>query len=272
MTEPLLPLITEAEELEASIDEDNLVIIDLSRAPTYARNHIPDAIHIEYSQIISSKPPVMGLLPAANAFSEVLATAGITPESHIVAYDDEGGAKACRLLWTLDVIGHQHFSLLNGGLQAWINENHAVSAGIESARPSEYPVTYTQNGLIERAEILAKLNDPNVALLDVRSPGEYAGTDKRALRGGHIPGAVNLEWIHAIDQQYNLRLKDANELQLLYIPIDVMPDKEVIIYCHSHHRSAHSYIVLKSLGYQNIKGYPGSWSDWGNDPELPVET
>jgi len=271
MTKPLLPLITEAEELEANIDEDNLVIIDLSRAPIYARNHIPDAIHIEYSQIVSSKPPVMGLLPSAEALSEVLSTAGITPESHVVAYDDEGGAKACRLLWTLDVIGHQHSSLLNGGLRAWINENHAVSAGIESARPSEYPVAYTQNGLIEKAEILAKLNDPNVVLLDVRSPGEYTGSDKRALRGGHIPGAVNLEWIHTIDQQYNLRLKDTNELQLLYIPLDVMPDKEVIIYCHSHHRSAHSYIVLKSLGYQNIKGYIGSWSDWGNDPELPVE-
>jgi len=271
MTEPLLPLITEAEELETKIDEENLVIIDLSRAPIYARNHIPGAVHIEYSQIVSSKPPIMGLLPAAKAFSDVLSAAGINPESHVVAYDDEGGAKACRLLWTLDVAGHKNFSLLNGGLQAWVNENHATSEGIETVVPSEYKVTFTDNGTINKTEILAKLGDPNVAFLDVRSPGEFAGTDKRALNGGHIPGAVNLEWIHAIDQQYNLRLKDANELQLLYIPLDVMPDKEVIVYCHSHHRSAHSYIVLKSLGYQNVKGYPGSWSDWGNDPEMPIE-
>ena len=271
MTEPLLPLITEAEELEAKIDEENLVIIDLSRAPIYARNHIPDAVHIEYSQLVSSKPPTMGLLPSAEAFSEVLSTAGINPESHVVAYDDEGGAKACRLLWTLDVAGHKNFSLLNGGLQAWVNENHATSEGIETATPTEYNVTYTDHGITNKAEILSKLGDPNVVFLDVRSPGEFAGADKRALNGGHIPGAVNLEWIHAIDQQYNLRLKDANELQLLYIPLDVMPDKEVIVYCHSHHRSAHSYIVLKSLGYKNLKGYPGSWSDWGNDPEMPTE-
>jgi len=271
MTEPLLPLITEAEALEAKIDEENLVIIDLSRTPIYARNHIPDAVHIEYSQIVSSKPPIMGLPPSAEAFSEILSTAGISSESHVVAYDDEGGAKACRLLWTLDVAGHKNFSLLNGGLQAWVNENHATNEGVESALPTEYKVTYTDNGIINKAEILAKLGDPNVVFLDVRSPGEFTGSDKRALNGGHIPGAVNLEWIHAIDQQYNLRLKDANDLQLLYIPIDVMPDKEVIVYCHSHHRSAHSYIVLKSLGYKNLKGYPGSWSDWGNDPELPFE-
>lgn len=271
MTALLLPLITEAEALEERLDEENLIIVDLSRAPLYARNHIPGAVHIEYSQIVSSKPPAMGLLPSAEALSEVLSAAGITPENHIVAYDDEGGGKACRLLWTLDVVGHKNFSLLNGGLQAWINENHDTSSGTESPLPSEYPVTYTENGIITKTEILAKLGDPNIALLDVRSPGEFAGTDKRALRGGHIPGAVNLEWIHAIDQQYNLRLKDSNELQLLYIPLDVMPDKEVIVYCHSHHRSAHSYIALKSLGYKNLKGYPGSWSDWGNDPELPLE-
>ncbi len=271
MTEPLLPLITEADELERKIDDENLVIIDLSRAPIYARNHIPDAVHIEYSQIVSSKPPVMGLLPSAEDFSKVLSTAGISPESHVVAYDDEGGAKACRLLWTLDVAGHKSFSLLNGGLQAWVNEDHSIFEGVETAIPTEYNVTYCDNGIITKAEILTKLGDPNVALLDVRSPGEYAGTDKRAARSGHIPGAVNLEWIHAIDQQFNLRLKEPNELQLLYIPLDVMPDKEVIVYCHSHHRSAHSYIALKSLGYKNLKGYPGSWSDWGNDPDTPVE-
>lgn len=243
----------------------------MSRAPIYARNHIPDAVHIEYSQIVSSKPPTLGLLPTAEEFSQLLCSVGISPESHVVAYDDEGGGKACRLLWTLDVAGHKNFSLLNGGLQAWVNEDHDVSNDIETPFPSEYKVSYTDNGIIDKAGILAKLDDPNVVLLDVRSPGEFAGTDKRAARAGHIPGAVNLEWIQAIDQQYNLRLKDANDLQLLYIPIDVMPDKEVIVYCHSHHRSAHSYIVLKSLGYKNLKGYPGSWSDWGNDPETPVE-
>lgn len=271
MTAPLLPLIVEAEELEEKFDDEKIIVVDLSRAPTYARNHIPEAVHIEYSQIVSSKPPVMGLLPSAEDLSKVLSSVGITPDSHVVAYDDEGGGKACRLLWTLDVAGHKNFSLLNGGLQAWVNENHEVSSGQESPDTSEYNVTYTDNGITNKEEILSKLDDPNVALLDVRTAGEYAGTDKRAAKGGHIPGAVNLEWTQAIDQQQNLRLKSPNNLQLLYIPLDVMPDKEVIVYCHSHHRSAHSYIVLKSLGYTKLKGYPGSWSDWGNDPDTPVE-
>lgn len=272
MSEPLLPLVADPYELEESIDADEIVLVDLSRAPVYARNHIPGAVHLDYSKIIANHPPVMGLLPSENNLSQVLSLIGISADNHVVAYDDEGGSKACRLLWTLDVAGHQGFSLLNGGLQAWINENHPVNNQAEDISPSDYSLTYSNSAVIaDKDYILSHLDDASVTLVDARTPGEYEGTDKRAQRGGHIPGAINIEWARAIDQQRNLRLKSRSELLSLYAGKGITPDNEIITYCHTHARSAHSYIVLKYLGYAHVKGYPGSWSEWGNDPDTPVE-
>ena len=109
-------------------------------------------------------------------------------------------------------------------------------------------------------------NNPTAdyVLVDVREVEEFAQ--------GHIPGAVNMEWLLAMDQALNLRFKSPDELRALLAERHVTPDKEVIVYCHTHHRSAHTYMVLKSLGYERVRGYPGSWSDWGNAADTPVET
>jgi len=272
MSEPLLPLVADPYDLESNIDADEIVIVDLSRAPVYSRNHIPGAAHLDYSKIIANRPPVMGLLPAESELGNVLSSIGISADSHVVAYDDEGGNKACRLLWTLDVVGHKHFSLLDGGLQAWINENHPVSNQSEDISPAEYHIKYKNTSAsADKNYILSHLDDSSVTFVDARTPGEYEGTDKRAHRGGHIPGAINLEWARAIDQQRNLRLKSNSELLSLFAGKGITPDNEIITYCQTHARSAHSYIVLKYLGYPRVKGYPGSWSEWGNDPDTPIE-
>ena len=115
------------------------------------------------------------------------------------------------------------------------------------------------------------VGDPDVVFLDTRTPEEYRGINVRALRGGHIPGAVNFNWLDAIDQARNLRLKPAEDLRRLLEAAGAGPDKEVIAYCQTHHRSSHTYVVLKSLGYPRIKGYPGAWSEWGNLADTPVE-
>jgi thiosulfate/3-mercaptopyruvate sulfurtransferase len=266
-----LPLIVEPEQLQACLVDDQYLIIDLSKAGVYYQQHIPGAIHIDFPRLTSSRPPVMGLLPEANSLSELFTAVGLQPEHHVVAYDEEGGGKASRLLWTLDVIGHQRFSLLNGGLQAWAKEGHPVSGTMDKRPSYHYEVAIDRTKYVDREYILEHLRDPAVRFLDVRSPGEYAGTDVRARRGGHIPGAVNVEWTRAIDQQNNLRLRPRNELEALYRDAGIDPDKEIITYCHTHHRSAHSYIVLKSLDYPRVKGYPGSWSEWGNEADTPID-
>jgi len=270
MTGDGLPLIVEPHELQAALDHDRLLIVDLSPSNVHHRTHIPGAVHLDYSRIVTAKPPVTGLLPDTASLTELFTALGLSVTTHVVAYDSEGGGKASRLLWTLAAAGHRHFSLLNGGLNAWRHEGLPVDnqPAVRAAQP--YTINLNDTVSADKNYILTHLHDPDTRIVDCRSPAEYAGQDLRAQRGGHIPGAVNVEWTRALDPARQMRLKDQTELRALYEQADVRPDKQVIVYCQTHHRSALSYVVLKSLGYE-VRGYPGSWSEWGNDTETPVE-
>jgi thiosulfate/3-mercaptopyruvate sulfurtransferase len=265
-----LPLILEPAELHPHLGDQGLLIVDLSKPESFSRQHIPGAVNLDYAQLVTARPPVMGLLPDDAQLSKVLSSVGLTPDKHVVAYDDEGGAKACRLLWTLEVIGHRHTSLLNGGLRSWLAAGYPVTGGAASSAPGDYHAVMGEDAQADKAYILDHLQDPGVVLLDTRTPGEYRGTDKRAARGGRIPGAVNLDWTQALGS--DLRLKPMQELRAMYEKLGVTQDKEVIVYCQTHHRSSHTFVVLKALGYPRVKGYPGAWSEWGNSPDTPVET
>ncbi|BAV33377.1 thiosulfate sulfurtransferase [Sulfuricaulis limicola] len=266
-----LPLIVEPAELETHLGMENLLIADLCRPEIYAQAHLPGAVHLDYAQIVAAQPPSLGLLPNAARLSDTLGSIGMRPESHVVAYDDEGGGRAARLLWTLDVIGHARYSLLNGGLHAWLNERRRVSAEPVKPARSDYPVRLGNEAVADKNYVMNRLHDPDVVIVDTRTPAEYRGETRRAERTGHIPGAVNFDWMNAIDQAHSLRLKPADELIRVLTGLGVTPDKEIITYCQTHHRSAHTYMVLKRLGYPRVRGYPGSWSEWGNSPETPIE-
>lgn len=267
-----LPLIVQPDELKSQRQRDEVLIVDVGDRPTYTVFHVPGAIHLEYRGIVAAEPPAMGLLPDDRQLGDVLASIGATPETHVVAYGGEGNGQACRLLWTLDVIGHRNFSLLDGGLQAWVDEGYETEDGLGQPRRSAYEVGRHTDAVADKAYILAHMEDPGVVLVDTRSPAEFSGIDRRAQRGGHIPGAVNMDWTLAMDAAGALRLKPEDELREMLEELGITPDKEVITYCQTHRRSAHTYIALKALGYPRIKGYPGSWSEWGNDLKLPVET
>jgi thiosulfate/3-mercaptopyruvate sulfurtransferase len=266
-----LPILLQPGELEQRLDDKNLVIIDLCSEKSYLSCHVPGAVHLDYAHIVAARPPVMGLLPDEDRLNLMLSSIGLTLESHVVAYDDEGNGRASRLVWTLEELGHERFSLLDGGLKAWLIEGHPVKQDRETRLPSHFRGTYQGNKVADKKYILAHLFDPDVVILDARSPAEYHGEDIRAQRGGHIPGAVNFEWMRAIDQERNLRFKPVDKLRSMLESLGITPDKEVICHCQTHHRSAHTYMVLKYLGYPKVKGYPGSWSEWGNDPDTPIE-
>ena len=267
-----LPLIVEPDELQQHLGDTNLLVLELCKPGVYAQYHIPGAVHLDYSQIVAKRGMTGGLLPDMLQLSTLFSSVGLTPHTHVVAYDDEGGGKAARLLWTLDVIGHKYFSLLNGGLQAWYSEQHPGSNEPAHPQASHYPIVEARQGIADAEYILAHLQDANTCILDARSANEYLGLTQTAQRNGHIPGAVNIEWASFMDTQRNLRLKPREEILQALEARGITPDKEVIVHCQTHHRSAHTYIVLKSLGYTKVKGYAGSWSDWGNRPDTPVET
>lgn len=269
---PHLPLLIEPEQVEPYLHDANVLLVDLCDPASYAAGHIPGAVHLDYADLVRIDPPAMGLLPTEAQLGEVLSRIGLTPERHVIAYDEEGNGRAGRLLWTLAVLGHERVSLLNGGIHAWDAAGGALEAQFRRPPRATYHARLRNPAaLADREYIRARLGQPDLALLDTRSPAEYAGHDVRAARGGHIPGAVNLNWTDAMDPQRQLRLQPDPVLRQLLDARGVTPDKEVIVYCQTHHRSAHTYWVLRHLGYGRVRGYPGAWSEWGNDPDMPIE-
>jgi len=266
-----LGLVIEPAELETLLHEPSVIIVDLCKAKQYRNAHIPGAHFLNYADIIRTEKPAMGLVPDDAHFSQMLSKLGITADTHVIAYDDEGGGCASRFIWTLHVFGHSRASLLNGGLYSWANEGHALTRVVPESRTSDYRLTNTGDYTVDSAYIMQHLDDEHTVLLDARSLPEYSGSKNFSHRGGHIPGARHYEWTEAMDRSNNLRLLPAASIVQKLDQLGITKDKEVIVYCQTHHRSAFSYIMLRSLGYEDVKAYPGSWSEWGNRDDTPVE-
>ena len=271
----MLPLLVQPGELHAHLSDPRIRVIDLSPAERFAAGHIPGALHLHYAALVAQRPPVGGLLPAPAELEVLWARLGIGPDTHVVALDAEGGAAAGRLLWTLEAMGHGPGSLLDGGIAAW----HAEGLPVTRARSREAPAAAgplptpaPATASADAAYILERLGDSGLRLLDARSAEEFAGTSVRAARGGHIPGARHYEWTRGMDPARHLRLRPAAAIHDELAALDITPAHEVVVYCHTHHRSAFSYWMLRVLGFPRVRGYPGSWSDWGNRDDTPVET
>lgn len=267
-----LPFLLEPSDLERHLGQDGLLVVDVGDDDAYERERIPGAVHVDYLDIVSGTVPTSGTLPPIDSLREVFSRIGLTREHHLVAYDSEGNGRASRLLWTLDVLAHSGTSLLNGGFTAWKNEGYPVDPSPPPRiEPSDYSVVVNGKAQADKGYILSNLDNADIGLLDARSKMEFEGFDVRAMRGGHIPGARNINWLDTIDATRNNRFKPADELRQMLVQQGITPDKEIITYCQTHHRSSHSYAMLKSLGYDRIRGYPGSWSEWGNSSETPIE-
>ena len=266
-----LDLIIEPSQLATRLENPDLLIIDLCQMQNYARMHIPGAIHVSPAELVSGIPPATGKLPALAQLTSLFERIAYSPEKHIVVYDDEGGGWAGRFIWTLDVIGHPAYSYLNGGIHAWLKEGLPLSTQIPAVKSVNVELTIHHNVIAEMEEVLASLDDNNIKIWDARSAEEYAGIKVTAQRNGHIPGAVNLDWRQTMDHDNSLRLLPLQELQKKLESLGIQPGNAIITHCQSHHRSGLTYLIAKALGYK-VKAYPGSWSEWGNDPDTPIET
>lgn len=267
-----LPLLIEPEALSPRLGEENLLVVDLCKDTTYQQLHIPGAVHLPYAQIVASNHPVHGLLPDPSQLAQTFSAYGIGNRTRVVAYDDEGGGNASRLLWSLAAMGHQQYALLNGGLHAWANEGHPYNRDDVNVRPALFEAHPDASAVAEIEHILQRLGNSDLALWDARSDNEYRGISRFSQYPGHIPGAVNLDWLQLMDRQHNLRLKPEADLRELLAGLGITPDREVITYCQTHHRSSLAWFVLKYLDFPQARGYPGSWSDWGNRDDTPKET
>ncbi len=250
---------------------DDVILIDLCRDSTYAQHHIPGAVHVSTAEIMLGMPPAVGELPSKAALNQLFSRIGLSDDRLVIVYDDEGGGWAGRFIWLLDVIGHENYAYVNGGLHAWLKAGLPTESTTNHLEPSNYQVVIHSQPVADRDYILSHLNDERVMIWDARSPEEFSGKKVFARKAGHIPGAVNFEWTRAMDSQNNYRIKSKQILQSELCELGVTADKEIITHCQTHHRSGFTYMVLRYLDFPNVKAYPGSWSDWGNHPETPVE-
>ncbi|UYG06747.1 sulfurtransferase [Halomonas sp. M4R1S46] len=269
----LLPLIVEPEQLAEHLDAPSLLVIDVPlKAESHEQGHVPGAVFLDFKRLLRGEGAVPNEVPDEAALSRLFSSLGLTRDTHVVAYDDEGGGWAGRLLWTLELIGHTRYSYLNGGLHAWRGAGLPLSTETITPTPSDYEAEILHPEVaIERAELVERLGEKGFAVWDARSRAEYDGEKGSNKRLGHIPGAVNLDWVDAMDKDRDLRLRDYAELITELEALGLTPDMEVVTHCQSHHRSGFTWLVGKALGFERMRGYAGSWQEWGNRDDTPIE-
>jgi thiosulfate/3-mercaptopyruvate sulfurtransferase len=264
--------------LAGRLGDSGLVVAEVDENPDlYDEGHIPGAIKLHWRDDLQD--PIERDLIEKDAFEQLMAARGISNDTTLVVYGDKNNWFAAYAYWYLKIYGHQDVRILDGGRQKWIDESRELTAEAPSPAPGSYQAADRDESIrVYRDDVLAKLESKGIALVDVRSPQEYSGElmappgyeQEGASRTGHIPGAQSIPWAQAVRDDGTF--KGADELRELYGGKDVTPDKEVRAYCRIGERSAHTWFVLRELlGYENVKNYDGSWTEWGNLVDVPIE-
>jgi len=269
----MLSLFIEPNDLQklSTNTPSDLIIIDLGSEARFSEEHIPGATLVTPAET-QAPPPVPGFLPDLEALTQLMRRIGLTKNSHVVVYDDEGGGWAGRFIWMLDEIGHSQYSYLNGGLIAWKGEGFATETGILPNKPSDISIVINHAHTIRCEALCDALSSSNTLIWDARSPMEHNGEKQFSARGGHIPGAINYEWTRAMDPQNHYRLKPLTKLESELAEIGITRDKDIYTHCQSHHRSGLTYLIAKLLDFPSIKAYSGSWGEWGNRQDTPIQS
>jgi thiosulfate/3-mercaptopyruvate sulfurtransferase len=266
-----LPLLLEPAELADHLRDPSLKVVDLSNPRIHAQTHVPGAVALDFHRLQKGTLPAPGLLPDMAGIISLLAGLGIDADTHVVACDDEGGGWASRFLWLLESVGHTSYSLLNGGIHAWL------AGGLPTQEGNQTPSATTRRELslnpstqVDLDWLLAHYQDDSLRLWDARSIEEYAGDRAYAQKAGHIPGAIHLEWSRLMDQQHQLRLRPLDVLRDELATLGIDTRHQIVTYCQTHHRSSLAWFAGRLLAL-DIRAYPGSWAEWGNHPDTPCE-
>lgn len=240
--------------LEEHLDASDLRLVEMRPADQYAEGHIPGAVQLDLASLAHEEDGVPGMLVGPDVFAAIMSQLGIDETRSVVLYDDNWGLPSARALWALAVYGHTAAAVLNGGWDRWQDEARPVSH-----TPAVYPAArftprQTPDHVANLAWVQARLHDPSVVLVDTRTPSEF---DQ-----GHLPGAINWDWMNGVPADGWDAARPAAELSADLAAHGITPDKEIVTYCRSGARAAHTYLLLRHLGYSRVRNYDGSWLEW----------
>ena len=270
------PVLVTTDWLVEHLNDDSLVVAEVDENPDlYDEGHIPGAIKLHWRDDLQD--PLERDLVDRERFEQLLGERGIGNDTTVVVYGDKNNWFAAYAYWYLKIYGHADVRILDGGRQKWIDESRELSNDV----PQTSSATYTARARDEtiRARRDGVLNAIGKdALVDVRSPQEFSGEliaapgyeQEGAQRAGHIPSAQSIPWAQAVNDDGTFKSADA--LRELYGTKGITPDRQVTAYCRIGERSAHTWFVLRELlGYEDVRNYDGSWTEWGNLVDVPIE-
>jgi thiosulfate/3-mercaptopyruvate sulfurtransferase len=242
----------------------------------YEQSHLPGSVGWNWTSQLADG--IRRDIASREEFSALLSASGIGPDSTIVLYGDNNNWFAAWAYWQLRLFGHADIRILDGGRKYWLDQGLPLTTDVPSHAPTGYDLPDPDYRLRAfRDDILPRLGDPSLALVDVRSPAEFngeiiapPGMSETAQRPGHIPGAASIPWAQTVREDGTF--KDRSELEALYAAKGITADKDVIAYCRIGERSSHSWFVLHELlGFERVRNYDGSWTEWGSMVGVPIE-
>ncbi len=270
-------VLVSADWAKAHLDDPTVRFVEVDVDTTaYDQSHLPGAVGWNWTSQLSDG--VRRDIAGRAEFAALLSSSGIGPDTTIVLYGDNNNWFAAWAYWQLKLYGHRDVRILDGGRRYWLDNGMPVTVDVPAYPETGYQLPEPDFSLRAfRDDILPRLDDPGLALVDVRSPAEFSGEviappgmTETAQRGGHIPGAASIPWAQTVREDGTF--KSPEELQALYAAKGVTPDKDVIAYCRIGERSSHSWFVLRELlGYERVRNYDGSWTEWGSMVGVPIE-
>ena len=272
------PVLVTTDWLAEHLGETGLVVAEVDEDPDlYDEGHIPGAIKLHWRDDLQD--PLKRDLVDRATFERLLGERGIGNDTALVLYGDKNNWFAAYAYWYVSTYGHDDVRILDGGRQKWIDEGREMTADSPALTPTNYTAKDRDESIrAYRGQVLEWLDERSRSLVDVRSPAEYAGDliappgyeQEGAQRAGHIPTAVSIPWASAVRDDGTF--KSADELRALYEEKGVVPGEPVTAYCRIGERSAHTWFVLHELlGYEDVRNYDGSWTEWGNLVDVPIE-
>jgi thiosulfate/3-mercaptopyruvate sulfurtransferase len=266
-------LLIEPEQFAPFIHDADIRIVDLSRESVFEQIHLPHAVLVRPREFLLEEDYAVGKLPDSSQLQALIDRLQLSSQHHVVVYDDEGGAWAGRLIWTLHCAGFYRTSLLNGGIHAWLAQglptSDSKSQSVDVGQTFQVDVAQAPQFRVEYEHLSELVQQQAVQLWDCRSEQEYTGLRLAARRGGHIPGAKWYEWSTAINRQDHLKLHPLTRIQQQLEQRGFDLSQPVVAYCQSHHRSGLAYIIGRLLNWE-IRAYDGAWSEWGNRSDSAV--